>query len=117
MRRVAYSGVDIVRYHDDARVIAEIDELYKVIHFICRDGIEPRNRLVEQQELFRRAHRARKQNALLLDDVLSELDEKRQDFVLNQIKSGQVFITCCEPGRFTKLGKTMEISNGQLVEG
>ena len=55
--------------------------------------------------------------ALLLDDVLSELDEKRQDFVLNQIKSGQVFITCCEPGRFTKLGKTMEISNGQLVEG
>ena len=66
MRRVAYSGVDIVRYHDDARVIAEIDELYKVIHFICRDGIEPRNRLVEQQELFRRAHRARKQNALLL---------------------------------------------------
>ena len=54
---------------------------------------------------------------LLLDDVLSELDEKRQDFVLNQIKSGQVFITCCEPGRFTKLGKTMEISNGQLVEG
>ena len=51
---------------------------------------------------------------LLLDDVLSELDEKRQDFVLNQISSGQVFITCCEPGRFTKLGKTMEISGGSL---
>ena len=52
---------------------------------------------------------------LLLDDVLSELDEKRQDFVLNQISTGQVFITCCEPGRFTKLGKTMEISNGEAV--
>ena len=52
---------------------------------------------------------------LLLDDVLSELDPGRQDFVLNQIKSGQVFITCCEPGRFTKLGKTIEISNGQLT--
>ena len=52
---------------------------------------------------------------LLLDDVLSELDEKRQDFVLNQISSGQVFITCCEPGRFTKLGKTMEISGGALI--
>ena len=51
---------------------------------------------------------------LLLDDVLSELDSGRQDFVLNQIVSGQVFITCCEPGRFTKLGKTMEISGGQL---
>ena len=46
---------------------------------------------------------------LLLDDVLSELDPGRQDFVLNQITDGQVFITCCEPGRFTKLGKTIEI--------
>lgn len=42
---------------------------------------------------------------LLLDDVLSELDEKRQDFVLNQISTGQVFITCCEPGRFTSWGR------------
>ena len=49
---------------------------------------------------------------LLLDDVLSELDQGRQDFILNQIVSGQVFITCCEPGRFTKLGKTIEIEKG-----
>jgi len=53
---------------------------------------------------------------LLLDDVLSELDPGRQDFVLNQIVSGQVFITCCEPGRFTKLGKTIEISKGTVIE-
>ena len=52
---------------------------------------------------------------LLLDDVLSELDQGRQDFVLNQIVSGQVFITCCEPGRFTKLGKTIEIQKGKVV--
>ena len=52
---------------------------------------------------------------LLLDDVLSELDPARQDFVLNQITSGQVFITCCEPGRFTKLGKTIEISQGHII--
>ena len=52
---------------------------------------------------------------LLLDDVLSELDPGRQDFVLNQISQGQVFITCCEPGQFTKLGKTIEISKGQIV--
>ena len=49
---------------------------------------------------------------LLLDDVLSELDPGRQDFVLNQISSGQVFISCCEPGRFTKLGKTIPIQAG-----
>ncbi len=51
---------------------------------------------------------------LLLDDVLSELDPGRQDFVLNQITEGQVFITCCEPGRFTKLGKTIEIQKGNV---
>ena len=53
---------------------------------------------------------------LLLDDVLSELDPGRQDFVLNQIVSGQVFITCCEPGRFTKLGKTIEICKGNVKD-
>lgn len=54
---------------------------------------------------------------LLLDDVLSELDPGRQDFVLNQIDSGQVFITCCEPGRFTKIGKTIGIRNGEEIVG
>ena len=53
---------------------------------------------------------------LLLDDVLSELDAGRQDFVLNQITTGQVIITCCEPGRFTKLGKTIEINNGKQLK-
>ena len=52
---------------------------------------------------------------LLLDDVLSELDPGRQDFVLNQITEGQVFITCCEPGQFTKLGKNIQIENGTVV--
>ena len=52
---------------------------------------------------------------LLLDDVLSELDASRQDFVLNQIDKGQVFITCCEPSRFTKLGKTIEIQKGKVL--
>ena len=52
---------------------------------------------------------------LLLDDVLSELDPGRQDFVLNQIVSGQVFITCCEPGRFTRLGKTIQIQKGNAL--
>lgn len=52
---------------------------------------------------------------LLLDDVLSELDPGRQDFVLNQISQGQVFITCCEKERFTKLGKTIEVNKGKVV--
>ena len=52
---------------------------------------------------------------LLLDDVLSELDAGRQNFVLNQIRSGQVFITCCEKDRLTDLGQTVTIENGCAV--
>lgn len=53
---------------------------------------------------------------LLLDDVLSELDPKRQEFVLNRIQGGQVFITCCEDDRLEKLlkGKTLYIKSGKL---
>ncbi|MBE6976398.1 MAG: DNA replication/repair protein RecF [Ruminococcaceae bacterium] len=65
-----------------------------------------------QRELMRRE--SGEEPVLLLDDVLSELDPGRQDFVLNKIVSGQVFITCCEPGRFTKLGKTIEIEKGNV---
>ena len=65
-----------------------------------------------QRELMKRE--SGQEPVLLLDDVLSELDPGRQDFVLNQIVSGQVFITCCEPGRFTKLGKTIEIEKGAV---
>ncbi|MBQ8210050.1 MAG: DNA replication/repair protein RecF [Clostridia bacterium] len=52
----------------------------------------------------------------LLDDVMSELDVNRQDYILNHIKDWQVFITCCEPSTVLRLceGKTFEISNGRL---
>lgn len=52
---------------------------------------------------------------LLLDDVLSELDPGRQDFVLNRILSGQVFITCCERGRVTAQGKAIAIAHGAVI--
>ena len=51
---------------------------------------------------------------LLLDYVLSELDARRQDFVLNQIRSGQVLITCCEPERITNIGKRIFVEGGQI---
>ena len=52
---------------------------------------------------------------LLLDDVLSELDAGRQNFVLNEIRSGQVFITCCEKDRLTELGKVLLIEHGAVA--
>lgn len=55
---------------------------------------------------------------LLLDDVLSELDETRQDFVLNQITNGQVFITSCEPSaeKLIHSGKVFTMKQGLLSE-
>ena len=54
---------------------------------------------------------------LLLDDVLSELDQRRQEFVLNRIAGGQVFITCCEDDRLSQMlgGKVLHVRDGALV--
>ena len=54
---------------------------------------------------------------LLLDDVLSELDAKRQSFVLNHIQGGQIFITCCEEEKLEGLeeGLSLQIRGGKLV--
>ena len=53
---------------------------------------------------------------LLLDDVLSELDPRRQEFVLNRIAGGQVFITCCEDDRLETLlgGKVFHVKHGEI---
>ena len=54
---------------------------------------------------------------LLLDDVLSELDPRRQAFVLNRIQGGQVFITCCEEEKLEGLegGRAFHIQNGRMI--
>ena len=51
----------------------------------------------------------------LLDDVMSELDESKQDYILNHIKNWQVFITCCDANTVLRLkkGKTFHIENGR----
>jgi DNA replication and repair protein RecF len=53
----------------------------------------------------------------LLDDVMSELDERRQDYILNHIKDWQVFITCCDKETILRLkqGKTFHIENGKII--
>ena len=55
---------------------------------------------------------------ILLDDVLSELDIYRQDFLLNKIENWQVFITCCDINsiRNLKSGKIFNVSNGTIIE-
>ncbi len=53
---------------------------------------------------------------LLLDDVLSELDAARQEFVLNRIGGGQTFISCCEgDGIAARTGGAVYlVQNGQI---
>ena len=54
---------------------------------------------------------------LLLDDVLSELDQRRQEFVLSRISGGQVFITCCEDDRLGAVlqGQVFHIAGGRAL--
>ena len=53
---------------------------------------------------------------LLLDDVLSELDTKRQEFVLNRIGGGQTLITCCEDEGISSRtgGKVLFVEKGRI---
>ncbi len=53
---------------------------------------------------------------LLLDDVLSELDSKRQEFVLNRIGGGQTLITCCEDEGISRRtgGKVLHVEKGRI---
>ena len=53
---------------------------------------------------------------ILLDDVLSELDNDRQDYLLNELKGCQVFITCCERSNKEQLneGKIFYVSEGRV---
>jgi len=53
---------------------------------------------------------------LLLDDVLSELDMKRQEFVLNRIGGGQTLISCCEDEGISSRtgGKVLFVEKGRI---
>ena len=53
---------------------------------------------------------------ILLDDVMSELDTERQDYLLNHLQQHQVLITCCEPEsiRQMKGGRRFEMKAGVL---
>lgn len=53
---------------------------------------------------------------LLLDDIMSELDPKRQDFILNHIEGMQTFLTCCDPSNFKNLkaGKIINVKDGEI---
>lgn len=56
------------------------------------------------------------QPVLLLDDVLSELDEKRRDYILNHIEGKQVLMTCCDLQHSAALarGQVFMVADGRV---
>lgn len=55
---------------------------------------------------------------VLLDDVMSELDPGRQDYILNRVEGFQVFITCCDISNALRLrgGKVFLARGGEFQE-
>lgn len=55
---------------------------------------------------------------VLLDDVMSELDESRRAYLLNHLEGRQVFITCCDAEAFAGLGdgRIFDIRAGDVIE-
>lgn len=55
---------------------------------------------------------------ILLDDVMSELDQSRREYLLNHLTGSQIFITCCDKGYFSQLaqGRVFHMEKGRLAE-
>ena len=71
---------------------------------------------LSEAEIIRRKNKT--SPVVILDDVLSELDEVRRGFVLQHIENSQVFITCCNIEELSALknGKTWRAENGVFSE-
>lgn len=53
---------------------------------------------------------------MLLDDVLSELDDSRQSYLLSRMQGRQCLVTTCDAAAFAKTaGKVVHVKNGRLV--
>lgn len=53
---------------------------------------------------------------ILLDDIMSELDSARQDYILNHTSGRQVFLTCCEMSQVMRLkaGNVYSVDSGKI---
>ncbi len=71
---------------------------------------------LSEAEIIRRKNKT--DPVIILDDILSELDNIRRDYVLNHIEKSQVFITCCNINDLSALngGKAWETENGTFTE-
>lgn len=71
---------------------------------------------LSEAEIIRRKNKT--DPVIILDDILSELDCVRRDFVINNIEKSQVFITCCNIDDLSSLpgGKVWKADGGKFSE-
>ena len=70
---------------------------------------------LSEAEIIRRKNKTNP--VIILDDILSELDSVRRDYIIHHIEKSQVFITCCNLDDVSKLqnGKSWHVENGRFL--
>jgi len=55
---------------------------------------------------------------ILFDDALSEIDKRRQSYVMNEIDDMQVILTCCDPivALDARIGNLYAIQRGEVID-
>ena len=132
--QLADTGKKIIRRRE--QFVKELNEIVHEIHYRISGGREELFLSYEpsvsadllEQELERVKPRDLKQcqksihdtPVLLLDDVLSELDSNRQNYLLNSICDTQTIITCTGLDEFIRnrfeINKVFEVISGQVFE-
>lgn len=71
---------------------------------------------LSEAEIIRRKNKTNP--VIILDDILSELDFIRRDYIIHHIDKSQVFITCCNINDLSSMsgGKAWNVENGVFSE-
>lgn len=71
---------------------------------------------LSEAEIIRRKNKTNP--VIILDDILSELDFIRRDYIIHHIEKSQVFITCCNINDLSSMngGRSWNVENGCFME-
>lgn len=71
---------------------------------------------LSEAEIIRRKNKTNP--VIILDDILSELDFIRRDYIIHHIEKSQVFITCCNINDISSMngGRSWNVENGCFTE-
>ncbi len=71
---------------------------------------------LSEAEIIRRRNKT--DPVVILDDILSELDHIRRDYVIHHIEKSQVFITCCNIDDLSSMtgGRAWDVEDGKFSE-